>query len=445
MMLADSLGRRGEPVDDARAAPQAKKMRVAMVVAGFPMLSETFVINQAVGLIDMGHDLDIYALMPHRASDTAPHADVVRYRLVERARYPSARPRDGWRFVSASLRALLQLSLRRPRALRPLLDAWTYRRHAVAMRLVQHAAALGPGERYDVIHCQFGDIGLATLALLDAGVLEGALVVSFRGWDISSFVRARGRGVYRRLFARADGCFTNCAYFQHRLLALGCPADKLEVLYSGIDAARFPMKRHDYAADRPLRLITVGRLVGKKGIEDALHAVALLGQRGVQAHYTLIGDGPLGEKLRALARDLDIASQVTFAGAANQRSVIDALLEADLFLGPSVRSQLGDEDAPINTLKEAMAIGLPVVATRHGGIPELVVDGESGLLVPERDPAAIAAAVQRLIAQCADWPEMGRAGRRQVETRFDLHASNLQLAALYAKSMARRRALTSSP
>ena len=165
----------------------------------------------------------------------------------------------------------------------------------------------------------------------------------------------------------------------------------------------------------------------------------------MQAHYTLIGDGPLGEKLRALARDLDIASQVTFAGAANQRGVIDALLDADLFLGPSVRSQLGDEDAPINTLKEAMAIGLPVVATRHGGIPELVVDGESGLLVPERDPAAIAAAIQKLLAQCADWPAMGRAGRRQVETRFDLHASNLQLAALYAKSIARRRALTSSP
>ncbi len=419
-------------------------MRVAMVVAGFPMLSETFVINQAVDLIERGHALDIYALMPYRAPTTAPHADVLRYRLVERTRYPRTRPRDGWRFVAASLRALLQLSARRPRALPPLLDALTYRKHALAMRLVQHAAALGPGECYDVIHCQFGDIGLATLALLDAGVLEGALVVSFRGWDISSFVHERGREVYRRLFARGDGFFTNCVYFQQRLLELGCPAGKLEVLYSGIDAARFPLKHHDYAPDRPLRLVTVGRLVGKKGIEDALHAVALLGQRGVQVHYTLIGDGPLGGKLQSLTRALGIAAQVTFAGAANQQRVIEALLDSDIFLGPSVRSQLGDEDAPINTLKEAMAVGLPVVATRHGGIPELVIDGESGLLVPERDPPALAAAIQTLVAQRSHWPAMGLAGRRQVETRFDLHASNLQLAALYAKAMARRRALPPS-
>jgi colanic acid/amylovoran biosynthesis glycosyltransferase len=106
-------------------------------------------------------------------------------------------------------------------------------------------------------------------------------------------------------------------------------------------------------------------------------------------------------------------------GAMNQPEIVHLLDDCDIFLGPSVTAADGDQDAPTNVLKEAMALGLPVVATRHGGIPELIEDGVSGILVPERDSAAIASAIERLVADPARWAEMGRAGRAAVEARYD--------------------------
>jgi len=153
--------------------------------------------------------------------------------------------------------------------------------------------------------------------------------------------------------------------------------------------------------------------------------------RGHDVDLRIAGDGLLRDEYQALIKRLGVENRVTLLGALNQPEIVQLLDDCDIFLGPSITAPNGDQDAPTNVLKEAMALGLPVIATRHGGIPELVEDGVSGLLVPERDGGAIATAIVELIAHPERWPDMGRAGRSAVEARYDNDLLNDQLIQSY--------------
>ncbi len=415
------------------------KLRVAMLVERFPVLSETFVINQIVGLLQRGHHVDIYSFAAPPKPGAVMHPDVLVHGLIERTCYATARPSDFGKFARAAWDDLAAVALAKPRALFHVLNVFSYPRNAALLRLLSVARRLGTGREYDVVHCQFGTVGRAALALYDGGLIDGALVVSFRGADISRFVQRHGERVYDRVFRRADYVFTNCAHFERRLHQLGCDSSRLQVLYSGIDCARFPFRPRSRSGTRPVRLITVGRLVEKKGIEYALHAIAQLVANGHAVEYNVIGEGPLRPKLEALVATLGLTHLVSLPGAMNQRDIVRLLDRADVFLGPSVRAADGDEDAPINVIKEALAMGLPVVATRHGGIPELVQDGVSGYLVPERNAAALAQRLAHLIEHADEWPRLAAAGRDYIESHFNLHRLNDRLVDIYQLAISNRR------
>ncbi|MEL6856269.1 MAG: glycosyltransferase, partial [Cyanobacteria bacterium J06607_13] len=157
--------------------------------------------------------------------------------------------------------------------------------------------------------------------------------------------------------------------------------------------------------------------------------------------YDIMGDGPLRSELSALIESLGLSGRVRLLGWCDEAEIIRVLERAHLFVAPSVTAASGNQDAPINVLKEAMALGLPVVSTYHGGIPELVQDGVSGRLVPERDADAIAQALLELIARPDRWPQMGQAGRDYVKAHYDLHTLNEQLALLYRALLAEDRTL----
>jgi colanic acid/amylovoran biosynthesis glycosyltransferase len=179
----------------------------------------------------------------------------------------------------------------------------------------------------------------------------------------------------------------------------------------------------------------VGRLVEKKGIEYAIRAVAKLHDQGCDLEYEIIGDGPLRATLQTLIRDLGVAGIVSLPGGKDRNGVIHSLQRADVFLAPSVRAEDGDEDGPANVLKEAMATGLPVVATQHGGIPELVQDGVSGFLVPERDADTLAERLAYLIDHPDAWGSMGRAGRAFVEQHFEKNVVLDELVDFYQQTL----------
>src|SRR5439155_15667771 len=197
----------------------------------------------------------------------------------------------------------------------------------------------------------------------------------------------------------------------------------------GVDVDEFrPPRRHE-RADARLRVLTVGRLLALKGFALALEAVALRRAAGSPVHLTLVGDGPERERLERLASDLGIDGDVTFAGAVPSDRIHAYYAAADVFCLSSLA-----EGIPI-VLMEAMATGLPVVATRVAGIPELVRDGESGLLVAPGRGDVLAEALRRLADSQELRGAMGSAARSQVATEFELRHSARRLQAIFLESL----------
>jgi len=398
----------------------------------FPVVSETFILNQITGLIDRGHDVRIFARRPAGAP---VHGDVDRYRLLERTTY--------WSELGAGkpVRAMRGFALlaRHPGALPALmrtLDVGRYGRAASSLNLLAWAEPFAPSREFDVVVCHFGWNGRHAQMLRDAGILRGRLVTFFHGADVS--LRAETTpGLYTPLFAGGDLFLPISEHWRATLAEMGCPEDRMHVHRMGIDCARFTPRERRPSPGEPIRLIGVSRLVEKKGVAYGIEAVHRLANRGLDVRYEIIGDGPMRDEIERMIRSLGVGDRVTLRGWLDQDEVRKAYDRAHLLIAPSVTGANGDQEGIPVALMEAMAVGMPVVSTFHSGIPELVEDGVSGRLVPERDAAALAGALESLIRDAANWPAMGRAGRARVERDFDIGALNDRLAARFEELLAR--------
>ena len=414
------------PSPSASSSPSPRApLRIGFLTNDFPLVSETFVVTWARGLAMRGHRVAVLAASG-RGAGRLPEREILE---GTEGRLTIHRPPTG-----AGLPAYLSEALRlRPvEATRLLASEGRPGPLRQAVARAPLAARLRP---LDVVHCQFATLGLTALAMERLGALRTrALVVHARGYDVTKFVTATSEDVYRPLFARADLVVANSRHFQDRVIALGAPPARTVVIGSPIDTQRFapPPQRPPCP---PLRIVAVGRLVEKKGFADLIEAAGLLAARGTAFTLSVIGEGPLREALEARAAAV-APGRVSFRGAQPAAAVAQALRDAHLLVAPSVTAPDGDQDAPVNTLKEAMATGLPVIGTRHGGIPELIEDGVSGLLVPERDPGAIAEACAALLARRADWDAMGQAGRARVEATYGLGGVLAATEDAYAQALA---------
>jgi colanic acid/amylovoran biosynthesis glycosyltransferase len=187
------------------------------------------------------------------------------------------------------------------------------------------------------------------------------------------------------------------------------------VHHTGINLSRFPFRPRGYSIGEQLRLVTVGRLVEKKGIEFALLAVHRLVSEGLDLRYDILGDGPLRRRLEAGIEQMGLGGRVKLRGSLGHDQVGEWLSRSHVLLAPSVTANDGDQEGIPNIVREGMAVGLPVVSTRHGGIPELIEDGASGHLVPERDAAALADRIRHLASHSETWGALTAAARTKVE------------------------------
>jgi colanic acid/amylovoran biosynthesis glycosyltransferase len=219
---------------------------------------------------------------------------------------------------------------------------------------------------------------------------------------------------------------------------LGCPVGILRKLPVGLDLGEFPFRERSLQPGDTLRLLTVARLTEIKGHEFALRAVAQLRRSIPELRYDIVGDGPLRKPLESLVADLDLNTSVRFHGACAGDEIKRLLAQAHLFLLCSV-NVAGDQEGQGLALQEAQACGLPVVATIHGALPEGILPGRSGFLVPERDDRALAAALNELATQSKTWADMGRVGRAFVEEHYDIRKLNTSLLAIYSEAMEGRR------
>ncbi len=406
-------------------------MRIAIIVHKFPLLSETFILNQITGLIDRGHEVHIYGHRLNNNDTGKMHPSVEKYHLLASTYYTPQLPANHlWRVIKG-LGLIFANFHKAPLVLLRSLNFFRYGRQAISLRLLYLIIPFLDKKPYDIIHCQFGTQGNDGMIFRAIGAVKGKLITSFRGYDISWFVKAQGEDVYNGLFLQGDFFLSNCEFFRQRAIKLGCDENKIVVHGSGIDCSRFEFKARKPHADGKVRIATTGRLVEKKGIEYGIRGVAKLAKVHKNIEYNIIGDGILKEHLQQVINELDVADKVKLVGWKNQREIIEILDNTHIFIAPSVTASDGNQDAPVNTLKEAMAMGLPVIGTLHGGIPELVQDGISGFLVPERDADAIADKLSYLIEHPEIWEQMGRLGRAYVEEHYDMNKLNDELVEIY--------------
>jgi colanic acid/amylovoran biosynthesis glycosyltransferase len=400
-------------------------MRVAHLIGVFPRLSETFVLNQLTGLIDRGCPTDIFGMA--RGDLGTVHPDVTHYDLLARDRYRHP-PANRLQRVLGAGRALL--SARHP-ALLASLNPGRYGKRALNLELFYAALSFQQQPPYDILHAHFGNLGLVGLELKRLGLFQGKLVTAIRGADITRTLR-RNPGMYRGLAREGDLFLPISEFFRDKLVAEGCPPEKIRVLRDGIDIGRFAFRPRERAAGEPTRLLFIGRLEAKKGIFFALDAVTQALRAGhAPLEFHIVGDGALRGELEARVAREGLSAHVLLHGRQPQDRVLEHLAKAHLLIAPSITSPEGDQEGIPNTVKEGMAVGLPVLSTLHSGIPELVADGVSGYLVPENDVAALAQRLTELLERPERWAAMGRAGRAKVEADYDIEALNDDLLRLY--------------
>jgi colanic acid/amylovoran biosynthesis glycosyltransferase len=202
----------------------------------------------------------------------------------------------------------------------------------------------------------------------------------------------------------------------------GCPAEKIKILPVGLISSSYPYACREDDGKRPVRLLTVGRLVEKKGHRYVIEALSLLKGKGRSLSYVIAGDGPLRGELENLVDSFGLRESVSFTGLVHNEEVADLYREADVFILTSVTSQDGDMEGQGLVLQEAQSTGLPVISTLHNGIPDGVLDGVSGFLVPEKDAAAAARRLAELSGDAGLRFRMGKAGSDFVRINYDIGA-----------------------
>ena len=409
----------------------SRSLCIAMFVGSFPVLSETFILRQITGLLDRGHEVHIYA--DTRAETDAPvHPEVAGYRLLERTTFMDLPPETApwempvWPITGRSWppgsKTSVHNSARVTRALSKLLTC-----------LVKALAALCPQPKpYDVLHAHFGPV--ANSFRFAKELWRAPMVVSFHGYDFSTRPRKEGRDMYRKLFETVDAVTVNSDYTRQQVEKLGCPVAKLHKLPVGLDLDEFPFRERTRPAGESIRILTLARLTEIKGHEYALRAVAKLRERHPAVRHDIVGDGPLRKKLEQLIGQLGLQESVTLHGARAGAELKRIMAEAHIFVLASVNVE-GDGEGQGLVLQEAQAVGLPVVATIHGALPEGVLPGRSGFLVPERDVDALAERLNYLVEHPEMWPGMGRDGRRFVEGHYDIRKLNSVLEGLYFRTI----------
>jgi colanic acid/amylovoran biosynthesis glycosyltransferase len=412
-------------------------MKVAFIVTGFPTLSETFILNQITGLLDRGHDVTIYAKI-HR-NEPVIHADVEKYHLLDRTFYYGnsyqAMPANKFLRLVKTMGLVITNFHTKPILLLKLLYILKFVRKATSPCSLREIATLLSKDihSYDIFHCHFGPNGNVGALLKDLGVIEGKCITTFYGYDLSMYTSEKGNEVYDSLFKAGDFFLPVSERFKEKLIQLGCEKKRIAVHRLGVDTSRFLFTARKPGEDGKVHILTVARLVEKKGVQYGIQAVAKVLKKHPHVEYKIAGDGPLRSRLQSLIDGLNVNGQIKLLGWKRQEEIVELMRNADILVAPSVTSKDGDQEGIPVVLIEALSQGLPVLSTQHSGIPELVRDGEFGFLVPERDVNALAEKLEYLIEHPERWSKMGQAGRDYVTRYYNIDKLNDQLVNLYQR------------
>ena len=287
-----------------------------------------------------------------------------------------------------------------------------------------------------LLHIYFGHIAVLLRPLINHWQKNS--LVSFHGADVlvdlqkPAYRRATEEMLFlvKRVLVRSES-------LRRAVIDLGCAPEKVEIQRTGIPLADFPFRERSIPGDGQWRLLQAGRLIEKKGLKTTLRAFAKFQREFPAATLTIAGEGPQLDELQSLARELQVAKAVDFPGFVSQENLRELFYEAHIFLHPSETGRDGNQEGVPNAMLEAMATGLPVFATRHGGIPEAVEDTAGGILVNERDHRALGDALIDCAKDSVRLLAMGRAAFESVAKNFNQTEQTRRLEEIYLREIGR--------
>lgn len=402
--------------------------RIAYLYSRFPVVSQTFCDSEMLALEARGFDLDIASIHPppnafrHERYDQfaaeafyPPPPDVL-------ARLKAGRERDGtWQARFGELIA------RHDRDYGPAYKA------AIRARNALYFAGLFQRRGVRHVHVHFANRATHTALFIKRWA---GIPFSFTAHAQDFMVDLGSDDLLRELCREAE-FIIGVSDHSCGLLRRTCPdsAGKIHRVYNGIAMDQFPAA--PIGEFGGLRIVSIGRLIEFKGFHHLAAACAQLRARGIDFHWTLVGEGPWRERLETQVAGLGLGAQVTFAGVQSQESIKRILAASDVFCLPCIVDSKGASDILPTVITEAMACSLPVVSTTLVGVPEMVVSGETGLLVPPGDETALADALARLANDRDLGRRYGRAGRARAERVFELRETSGQLAAHFDACLAK--------
>ncbi|RMF61489.1 MAG: colanic acid biosynthesis glycosyltransferase WcaL [Bacteroidetes bacterium] len=396
--------------------PLSDSCRVGYVLKRYPRFSETFIVNEILAHERAGLAVEIFALRP----PTDTHFQDLIARVRARVHYlPEPRKTtDLWQAMKTDDLPGLWATL--PHA-----------RNEVFRDVFQaiHLGHLAHRLRLTHLHAHFASSATSVTRL--AARMTG-LPFSFTAHAKDIFHESVDPEDLRRKLADARAVVTvsdfNLRFLQHHY---GEAAGKVHRIYNGLYLPDFPFHAPD---DRPRRIVAVGRLVEKKGFADLIAACALLKRRGRRFTCRIVGTGDLEPVLREQIAARDVADCVTLVGPLPQRAVKEEVGQAAVLAAPCVVGEDGNRDGLPTVLLEAMALGTPCVSTDVTGIPEVIRHDETGLLVPQHRPEALAGALDRLLHDAPLRGRLARAARSLIAEQFDVDANAARLRTLFGPS-----------
>jgi colanic acid/amylovoran biosynthesis glycosyltransferase len=284
--------------------------------------------------------------------------------------------------------------------------------------------------RARLLHIYFGHIAVHLLPLIRAW--KNPSIVSFHGADVMVDMN---KPAYRKATLQMLNAVTlvlvRSESLRRAVVDLGCDTKKIEIQRAGIPLDEFPFRDRAVPENGQWRFVQAGRLIEKKGLPVTLRAFSTFLKQHPNAALTIAGEGPLLPELQRFARELGVADRVSFTGFISQEQLREIYYRSHIFLHPSQTGRDGNQEGIPNSMLEAMATGLPVFATEHGGIPEAIENGVSGVLVPERDDEALARALLSAAQDPGLLQRIGQAGGSAVRRNFDLSAQVQRLEEIY--------------
>lgn len=398
-------------------------MKIAFITESFPELSETFILGKVVELLARGHKVTVFS---QAVKDHAPHPDLNARldfsRIIKLPAWDRVRGRD----VSRAMNSVGASPGRIARAWKGTAGQGNAG-ESRALRLVKSLPFTR--EAFDVVHAHYGYMAVRYGGA--AKVMGAPLIVSLLGHDVT-YAGAEHKESYQGLFAMAARFLASSRYLADRAVELGFPADKITVHYPEVDIKFFSFVDRSAREQEPCAILSICRLDWTKGLADALKAVRALLDQGVSVSYRIVGEGKTRGEVEQAIKDLRLESRVALAGAKDREGCREELSRADLFLMPSVTESFGLAAA------EAEATGLPVVATKVGGLPEAVADRETGFLVPANSPEALAERVAYLAGHREERLAMGCKAREWAAEKFDKDTLTDRLVKLYEEAVRER-------